>query len=184
MSLKHGLLGILNYSEMTGYELSRTFKDSLSFFWQAQTSQIYRELNKMEENGLLSSRIEIQTDKPNKRIYSITDEGKAELQNWLGMDMTDEMLPTRSEALLRLFFSSERTTEDTIKSLEHIVEIYRKQLVEFEEVTSTIDKYKTIAHSDKDMLYWDLTADFGREYSNMCLHWAENCIRRLEEGEQ
>lgn len=181
MSLKHGLLGILNYSDMTGYELARTFKDSLSFFWQAQTSQIYRELNKMEEQGFLSSRIEIQTDKPNKRIYSITDVGKTELQNWLQTEMPDEMLPTRSEALLRLFFSSERTADENRKALEHIAAAYKKQLLEFEKVSETMDKYKAIAHSDKDMLYWDLTADFGREYSKMCLRWAENCIRRLEE---
>lgn len=184
MSLKHGLLGILNYSDMTGYELAKTFKDSLSFFWQAQTSQIYRELNKMEEQGFLNSRIEIQSDKPNKRIYSITDSGKAELQNWLEMDMPDEMTPTRSEALLRLFFSSERTTEDNIRALQHIVEVYQHQLLELEKAAESINDYKAIAHSDKDMLYWNLTADFGREYSSMCLRWAENCIRRLEERKQ
>ena len=42
MALKQGLLGLLNYGEMTGYELAKVFNDSLSFFWQAQTSQIYR----------------------------------------------------------------------------------------------------------------------------------------------
>ena len=39
MALKQGLLGLLNYGEMTGYELAKAFNDSLSFFWQAQTSQ-------------------------------------------------------------------------------------------------------------------------------------------------
>ncbi len=48
MALKQGLLGLLNYGEMTGYELAKAFNDSLSFFWQAQTSQIYRELNQLE----------------------------------------------------------------------------------------------------------------------------------------
>ena len=37
MALKQGLLGLLNYGEMTGYELAKAFNDSLSFFWQAQT---------------------------------------------------------------------------------------------------------------------------------------------------
>ena len=37
MSLKHGLLGLLNYGSMTGYELDKIFRDSLSFFWQAKT---------------------------------------------------------------------------------------------------------------------------------------------------
>ena len=55
MSLKHGLLGLLNYGSMTGYELNKVFRDSLSFFWQAKTSQIYRELDAMERCGWLTS---------------------------------------------------------------------------------------------------------------------------------
>lgn len=50
MSLSHGLLGLLNYTDMTGYDLAKTFQDSLCYFWQAQTSQVYRELNKMYSN--------------------------------------------------------------------------------------------------------------------------------------
>ena len=49
--LKHGILGLLNYGSMTGYEINRTFKDSLSYFWNAQTSQIYRELQTLKKNG-------------------------------------------------------------------------------------------------------------------------------------
>lgn len=59
MSLPHGLLGLLNYKDMTGYKLSRTFDDSLSFFWKAQASQIYRELDRMETWGWLTSHVEI-----------------------------------------------------------------------------------------------------------------------------
>lgn len=49
--LKHGILGLLNYHDMTGYEIMQTFRDSLRFFWSAQTSQIYRELQKLDEKG-------------------------------------------------------------------------------------------------------------------------------------
>ena len=61
MSLKHGLLGLLNYGPMTGYELDKAFKASLSFFWQAKASQIYRELGTMEQNGWLTSKRIVQT---------------------------------------------------------------------------------------------------------------------------
>ena len=88
MALKQGLLGLLNYGEMTGYELAKAFNDSLSFFWQAQTSQIYRELNQLEAEGLLHSHIEVQTGKPDKRVYAITTQGKAELDRWLASDLS------------------------------------------------------------------------------------------------
>ena len=41
MPLKHAILGLLNYAEMTGYDIDRYFKSSIAFFWHAQTSQIY-----------------------------------------------------------------------------------------------------------------------------------------------
>lgn len=181
MSLSHGLLGLLNYTDMTGYDLAKTFQDSLCYFWQAQTSQIYRELNKMEDRGLLSSRIQIQTDKPNKRIYSITEAGKAEFKNWLDSEMPDEMEPTRSEVLLRIFFSADRTTDEAIAALKHLVEVYQKRISGLESTGEAINEYKAFAHSEKDMLYWDFTADFGRAHSQMCVEWAKRCIRRLEE---
>ena len=49
--LKHGILGLLNYGDMTGYEIREIFNKSLNFFWQAQSSQIYRELRTLEKNG-------------------------------------------------------------------------------------------------------------------------------------
>jgi DNA-binding PadR family transcriptional regulator len=79
---KYDLLGLLNYGKMSGYDLDRVFKDSLAFFWQAQTSQIYRELatmKKMEKAGRIRSEIEIQTDKPNKKCTPSHQPGKMSL---------------------------------------------------------------------------------------------------------
>ena len=181
MSLQYGILGILNYADMTGYELGKAFDASLSYFWQAQTSQIYRELNKMEESKWLTSRIEVQTDKPNKRIYSITETGKEKLQNWLQGDIPKELIPTRSELLMRLFFSAQNDVADNIKTLRTIAENYRRQGEEMAEVNDSIAEYQSFAKSKEDLLYWDMTAEFGRAYSNMCQEWAAQCIKRLEE---
>ena len=50
--LKHGILGLLNYGDMTGYEIREVFNKSLNFFWQAQSSQIYRELRTLEKKRM------------------------------------------------------------------------------------------------------------------------------------
>lgn len=184
MSLKHGLLGLLNYNDMTGYELGKAFHDSLSFFWQAQSSQIYRELNKLEEQGHLSSRIEFQTDKPNKRVYSITQCGREELHTWLYTKMPDEIMPTRSEVLMRLFFASLKTKEDTLADLKRIEQDYRSYLSQFSGLSAIIDNYSSFSESKMDSLYWEFTADFGRAYSEMCIQWAKKCAKRLEEVEE
>ena len=55
--LKHGILGLLNYKEMTGYEIMETFRDSLNYFWDAKTSQIYRELQGLEQKEWVNKRL-------------------------------------------------------------------------------------------------------------------------------
>lgn len=184
MSLSHGLLGLLNYSNMTGYELANTFNDSLSFFWQAQISQIYRELNRMEEQGLLSSHLEYQSEKPNKRVYSITEAGKQELLAWVNAKMPEQMLPTRSPILLRIFFSSLRPAEDNINALKQLSEIYQKQLDDLMVTKETMAAYSPYTQTEEDVLYWDMTADFGYAYTEMCLAWIKRCISRLEKIKQ
>ena len=69
--LKHGILGLLNYGDMTGYEIMTVFRNSLNHFWHAQTSQIYRELQSLEKNGWVkASRVE-QESRPDTNILSI-----------------------------------------------------------------------------------------------------------------
>lgn len=183
MALRQGLLGLLNYGEMTGYELAKAFSDSLSYFWQAQTSQIYRELNQLEADGMLSSRIEIQTDRPNRRIYAITESGRSELQRWLNSDLQAEMMPTRSEVLLRLFFSAQRTPQANLETLQQLAAAYEAQLSAMRAVGGLIRQYQDLTQTPDDAQYWDMTADFGLAYSQMCLAWVHRCITRLKGSE-
>jgi len=51
MALEHAILGFLDYGPMSGYDLKKTFDDSVNHFWTAQQSQIYRALKKMVGDG-------------------------------------------------------------------------------------------------------------------------------------
>ena len=99
--LKHGILGLLNYGSMTGYEIREIFNKSLNFFWQAQSSQIYRELHTLEKNGWITMTAVEQSDKPNKNICSITESGKAELMRWICAD--NAVMETRLLVLMQVF---------------------------------------------------------------------------------
>ena len=68
--LKHGILGLLNYHEMTGYEIMEVFRDSLNYFWDAKTSQIYRELQGLEQKEWVSKTVVLQAKRPDKNVYS------------------------------------------------------------------------------------------------------------------
>lgn len=184
MSLPHGLLGLLNYKAMTGYELSKAFDDSLSFFWKAQTSQIYRELNRMEEKGWLTSKIQLQTEKPNKRIYSITAKGKATLKSWLSEALPPEFLPAKNEILIRLFFLAQNPAKDNVKKLQAVISSYESQLASIQASTEIIASYSPLAKGEDDPLYWELAEDFGRMYAEMCIKWAKSSIEKIKQSTQ
>lgn len=179
MSLKHGLLGLLNYGSMTGYELDRAFKDSLNFFWQAQTSQIYRELNAMEKLGWLKSKIVFQQDKPNKKQYYITDAGRLELKSWLKESTSDNEPQIRSAFLMKLFFSGERSIDENIAMLKKYKKEWTDAMAALGETDGIIEHYLSAGTSER-ALYWKMVADFGKSYIQMCIDWAEKNIKILE----
>jgi len=180
MSLKHGLLGLLNYGEMTGYELDKAFKVSLNFFWQAQTSQIYRELTTMEKQGWLNSKIIPQVGKPNQKRYWLTDSGRLELNRWLDQDETEEALNVKNAFLMKLFFSANRPIADTVESLKTYQAQCEKTLLGLRQSGSVIQDYGSDLQDKRNMSYWGATASFGLSYLMMCSKWAEETINNLE----
>src|SRR5712691_1371822 len=79
LSLTHALLGVLTARPMSGYDLLRFVDGSVGSVWSASHSQIYPELRRMDERGLLTADVEIRGTKLQKRVYSVTDAGLDEL---------------------------------------------------------------------------------------------------------
>jgi len=178
MSLKHGILGLLTYGEKTGYDLSKFFKSSLALFWDAKTSQIYRELDKMEENGWLSSRSIIQSDKPNKRVYSITEYGQDELMDWLCHPETDidDAMRVKSAFLMRIFFSEGVGRKKTLEVLYKYKEKCQARMAEIGQASVHIKNQPDAERTT----YWQLTAMFGETMLEARINWADKAIAVLE----
>ncbi|MCF8571157.1 PadR family transcriptional regulator [Gordonia sp. HY002] len=80
MALRHALLAaLLTVGEASGYDLAKEFDPARATFWTASPQQIYRELDGMEGAGLVSARVVRQSARPDKRMLSLTDAGRAEL---------------------------------------------------------------------------------------------------------
>jgi len=105
MSLGNALLGLLGHGPMTGYDLKKMLDHPMGFFWAAQISQIYRELNKLEEKRLVKSEIVPQEKRPDRKVYQLTEEGRETFLNLLNKfpDRLSELY--RSQFLMRIFFS-------------------------------------------------------------------------------
>jgi DNA-binding PadR family transcriptional regulator len=82
MALRHAVLAALLDGEHSGYQLAKIFDTAVSNFWHAVPQQLYTELTKLEQAGLIAGRLVIQHDRPNKRVYTVTDTGTAELERF------------------------------------------------------------------------------------------------------
>lgn len=82
MSLRHALLGVIKDTPLSGYDLVRHFQGTVGYLWSAPQSQIYPELRRMEAEGLVEARVAPRGRRAQKRIYSVTEAGMAELRRW------------------------------------------------------------------------------------------------------
>ena len=181
MSLKYGLLGLLNYGKMTGYELDKAFNDSLEFFWQGQTSQVYRELSAMEKAGWLSYEIEVQTGKPNRKVYTITEQGRSEFKQWLTCDPNpaNDALHLRSSFLMKLFFSGELNSSETIAIIQKFRDKCHEALNKMKDASGSIEKYGNLIKQEEAMTSWRMVALFGKSYYESCEKWANEMLNML-----
>ena len=179
MSLQHGVLGFLNYSSMSGYDLAKAFSSSVQFFWNAQNSQIYLVLDKLEKQGFVTHKLIVQTDKPSKKLYSITEAGRTEFLRWLSEPNENIISELKSVILMKVFFSSNRTTAENIEMFKAIINDCRLVLNSMNSIPDSIQRYSE-GLSDEAPLYWQFDADFGYSYIKMCIEWAEKCIGKLE----
>ncbi len=180
MSLQYGLLGLLTYFDSTGYDLSKAFEHSLNHFWHAQSSQIYRELDRMEQGGWVSSRSIVQNKRPNKRLYSITKEGRDALTRWLAEGRLE--FETNHEPLLvRVFFGAE-DPEVTLCLLKACREMCLQSIkAHSEPIERNIAAYENAIPQGRDKSpYWRMTLDYGMAHTRATAEWAERCIHLLE----
>ena len=99
MNVRTLCLSILYEGESTGYEIRRQCVDGeCSYFIEASFGSIYPALAKLEDEGLVTSRTEAQNGKPAKKIYSITDAGRAAFAHELSLPLGEDMF--RSPFLL------------------------------------------------------------------------------------
>jgi DNA-binding PadR family transcriptional regulator len=80
MALRHAVLAALLDGEYSGYQLAKIFDVGVSNFWYAAPQQLYAELAKLENDGLIAGRQVAQHGRPDKRVFTVSPAGTAELR--------------------------------------------------------------------------------------------------------
>lgn len=82
MALGDAILAALRHGESSGYDLAKAFDVAVANYWTATPQQLYRELDRLTRDGLVVAEVVEQQKRPNKRVYSLTDAGRAALRRF------------------------------------------------------------------------------------------------------
>jgi len=180
LSLQYGILGLLTFKPMSGYELKTIFDNSINYFWTAQLSQIYRDLGTLEKKGYVTSQVEEQTGRPDKKIYSITAEGDEAFQKWLNDFPKQLSTAIRDDICLRTFFGSRIPLDELEFQLKRFIKEKQEVIDILRMMEEHKDHYKDAPESDR-IFFQLLTLKKGLLVFGAEVQWAEECLKDIGE---
>ncbi len=114
MSIKHTILGLLANGPRHGYELKAAFERELAPAGPLNFGQVYTTLDRLERDDLVTPEVVAQHKQPDKKVYALTDAGRAELQEWLSTPSKHD-LDLRNETFLKLMLARRLTWADPLQ---------------------------------------------------------------------
>jgi len=159
------ILGMVRKEPCSGYEIKALVDNSTRFFWAASYGQIYPELKRLAEAGLI-----VGSDSPTggrrRTVYEITADGEEELRAWLRQP--PQTLETRDEGLLKLFFAGALPRDEAVEILR---EMRRQRLAIHGRLQAIREMKGEMEHFPRVVL------EGGIEFTEWFANWCE----RVEE---
>lgn len=162
------ILGLVRNEPRSGYEIKAVVDNSTRFFWAASYGQIYPELKRLAEAGLVKG-VEAPTGGRRRTIYEITADGEEELVAWLRQP--PQTFELREEGLLKLFFAN-------LLPPEEAVEILRAMRAHRLAVNAQLRAIEAVAE-EKDDPYPLLVLRSGIEFTDWFADWCERTEAQL-----
>lgn len=175
---KYALLGVLSLMSGSGYDIKKFCDSSIGYFWNENYGHIYPVLKTMEQEELITKKVEQTDGRPSKNVFSITEKGKDELEEWLLLPAEHE--PGRSELLLKIFWSRGIPVENIIEKLQQIKEDSEKEIFEYSRVKNSL-KTNNDKIDKKNLVLWISTLSYGMHGAEANIRWCEETIKSLEE---
>jgi DNA-binding PadR family transcriptional regulator len=176
------ILGLLSRENLSGYDIKLEVDESTRFFWAASYGQIYPELKRLEEEGLVEGADTPQGGRA-RRVYRITDAGRRSLASWI-MD-TGSTVELRHEGLLKLFFADALDSpEDRVAVLEEIASVHRRQVKELEMIECEVVLDEGEVDPGHEPGKPEFVLRFGLDFHRWVVSWCEREIENALKAEK
>ena len=177
MSIKFALLGILAEKDMHGYELKSRFDEKVGEFWSLNFGQIYSTLDRLEKEGLVCHDREIQERRPDRKVFSITQEGRVELLTWLSTPVS-KVRALRDEFFIKLVFLDKNSPGPILELIERQKALYLKQMSQHTRRKLALKK----EGADLETLTTELLLDAGLFHAEADIKWLTLCEAKIKEA--
>lgn len=188
MALRHAVLAALYDKPASGYELSKRFDVSVANFWHALPQQLYTELGRLAEAGLVDAEEVVQDRRPNKRVFSLTQAGRREL----GEFVAEAARPTalKDDLLVKVQAADAGDLAKVAAHLEQRAAQARAKLSLYESLAERLrggrDEATYLAEARRVGPYLTLARGRAHERENVAwCEWAAGALRtraRADEG--
>ena len=175
MSLTYAILAGISRTPRTGYELGKAFQGSIGFFWSASHQQIYRELERIHERGWATIAIQPQSGKPDRKVYSLTEDGHKELKQWI--EAPTEFGPAREPWLVKLFVGYLGDREKLIAEFTKERERHKFQLTGYLEIEK--EHFTQPGSLPEPAKFQSYTLKYGISFERAWLAWSAEVLDAL-----
>jgi PadR family transcriptional regulator AphA len=161
------LLGLLMRRPQHGYELYQEFSRDLGRVWQIGLSQLYAQLKQIEEAGLVTVQTEPQPNRPARKVYHLTPDGRAYFLEWAHQP-TPYLRHIRVEFLARLYFYRRLPLPGLAQLVAAQKDVCRVQMETFGQMAAT---------ADDD--FRRLVLEFRQGQLEAVIRWLDRCLEIL-----
>ncbi|TWP47033.1 PadR family transcriptional regulator [Lentzea tibetensis] len=179
MTLRYAVLAALLEGEASGYDMAKRFDASVANFWTTTPQQLYRELERMEIDGLIAARVVQQERRPNKRLFSLTEAGKRGLHAFTAEPAKPAAI--RDDLAIKLQAVDAGDVQAVLAAVRERLEWSRAKLARYDRLRARLLDGRTeeelLASSDR-IGPW-LTLMGGRSLEEATIRWCEGTLAVL-----
>ena len=182
MALRHAVLAALLGGEASGYQLAKRFDVAVANFWSATPQQLYRELDKLEADGLVDARLVRQQRRPDKRVFTLTDAGRAELHRFTAEPA--KPVAMRDDLLVKLQAVDVGDAHAVTKELMARLDRARAKLAAYDRLLADMldGRDEESFQRDSERIGPYLTLMGGRMYEQANIRWCTAALGVLSSG--
>jgi DNA-binding PadR family transcriptional regulator len=178
MSIDYAILGLLSWKPFSGYDLKKIIAESEVYYWSGNNNQIYKSLVALHKEQLVTQEVRVQESLPAKKLYTITEQGRAALRDWV---RSIPALPEiRSTFLIQLAWADALSGDE----LDALLALYEEEIavqLRMQDVRASFRVPEAPGRTPRECYLWEQITGHQASYYRRELEWVRSLRANLRD---